>query len=746
MTAASVRAADRQQLHGHVPSVAANLLPTGRLEASKQLRLALALPLRDQDGLNQLLKELYDPASTNYHQYLTPAQFTERFGPTPEDYQKLIDFARANHLTVTGTHPNRTLLDVKAPVSDIERTFQVTMRLYQHPTEARTFFAPDVEPSVELDIPMLGISGLNNYVVPRPMDLKVAPLIKPAGSQAHTGSGPSGNFIGNDLRTAYVPGVSLDGTGQSVGLLEFDGFFPSDITAYEALAQLPNVTVTNVLMDEYDGTPGSAVDEVSLDIEMAISMAPGLSSVIVYEAGSGGIGDDVLNWMANDNAARQLSSSWTFATDTATPPILQQFAAQGQSYFNASGDSGAYTGSIPSPADETNITSVGATSLTTTGAGGPWQSETVWNWFTTGEGTAAGSGGISTTFAIPAWQQGINMSSNMGSTTHRNIPDVALTGDDIWVLYGSGQSEEVGGTSCAAPLWAGFTALVNQRGAINAEQPVGFLNPALYAIGKGPNYAACFHDITTGNNTNASTTAEFFAVPGFDLCTGWGTPTGSNLIYALAPFNAFRITPVTGFASGGLPGGPFNITNANFSLTNAGSVSLPWALANTASWLNVSPANGTLAAGVPQRVWTASLNSSSGQPGCGNLCGKPSGFTNLIDETVQSRTFTLTVGPLVQNGGFEAGTLTNWTLLADLGADEVVKGGGRHNSNGQYVHSGTFGLELGQPDELGQLFQEVPTFAGHAYTLSFWLVNPFSGDTPNEFLVVVERRRPFRSG
>lgn len=734
LQAESSGAAERQKLHGHVPPAVANAPSVGRLEESRQLHLALALPLRNQDALDQLLKDLYDPASPKYHQYLTPAQFTEQFGPTAGDYQKLVDFARANRLKVTGTFPNRTLLDVKASVADVERAFQVTMRTYQHPTEARTFFAPDVEPSLDTDLPVLCISGLNNFVIPHPMDLKRPSASKSLASQAQTGSGPHDYFIGNDFRSAYAPGVTLDGTGQSVGLLEFDGYFSSDITAYESLAHLPSVTVTNVLMDEYDGTPGSAVDEVSLDIEMAISMAPGLASVIVYEAGPNGIGDDVLNWMANDTTAKQLSSSWTFGTDSATFPIFQQYAAQGQSYFNASGDSGAYTGGVPSPADFTNIVSVGGTTLTTTGNGGSWFSETVWNWFTTGQGNGAGSGGISTSFAIPSWQQGISMSANMGSTTQRNIPDVAMTADDIWILFGSGQSEEVGGTSCATPLWAAFTALVNQQGAINAEPPVGFLDPALYAIGKGPNYAACFHDITTGNNTNTSTSSEFFAVAGYDLCTGWGTPTGSNLVNALAPFNAFRVTPVAGFTSGGLPGGLFSVTSASFTLTNASGLALSWALANTASWLNVSPSNGTLSAGGPAASVTASLNSSAATLATGTYTATI-WFTNLTTGAAQSRTFTLVVGPLVQNGGFEAGNFSSWTLLADLGADAVVKTS-RHGSNNQFIHSGSFGAELGQPSELGQLFQEVPTLPGHAYMLSLWLINPFSGDTPNEFAVV----------
>jgi subtilase family serine protease len=134
------------------------------------------------------------------------------------------------------------------------------------------------------------------------------------------------------------------------------------------------------------------------------------------------------------------------------------------------------------------------------------------------------------------------MSANKGSTSMRNIPDVALTADNIFVVYNNGSQGMFGGTSCAAPWWAAFTALVNQHAAAHGRPAAGFINPAVYAIGKGAGYAADFHDITTGNNTNRTSHTNFFAVPGYDLCTGWGTPNGSNLISALVSASSL-ITP-----------------------------------------------------------------------------------------------------------------------------------------------------------------------------------------------------------
>ena len=145
------------------------------LPATNRLDLAISLPLRNQAALDRLLAEISDPASTNYHRYLTPEQFTERFGPTEQDYQSLINFAKMNGLTVTATHPNRALLDVSGSAATIEKVFHVTLRMYRHPTENRTFYAPDREPSIDFDITILHVAGLDNFALPRPVSNGSAP-------------------------------------------------------------------------------------------------------------------------------------------------------------------------------------------------------------------------------------------------------------------------------------------------------------------------------------------------------------------------------------------------------------------------------------------------------------------------------------------------------------------------------------------------------------------------------------------
>jgi uncharacterized repeat protein (TIGR01451 family) len=560
---------------GHVLPAVALLQPLDRLPASQRLTLDIGLPLRNQAQLAAFLRDLYDPASPNYRAYLTPQQFTDRFGPSQQDYQALIDFAKANNLKVTGTSPNRVILDVDGAVADVEKAFHLTLHVYQHPTEPRTFFAPDTEPSLDLAIPILHVNGLNNYSLPKPMFVRrqhnPTPAIAP-----EVGSGPNGAYMGGDFRAAYIPGTTLTGAFQNLGLLEFDGYFPSDIVSYESLAGLPSVPLQNVLLDGFNGVPGPGNGEVCLDIEMCVAMAPGLSQIIVYEAPDGypNATDDILNRMANDNSASQLSSSWDLADSPITDQIYRQFAAQGQSFFQASGDNCSfYPGSQLQYTDDPYVTLVGGTTLSTTGPGGGYTSETVWN---SGGGTGSG-GGISTNYAIPLWQQGVNMSTNGGSTTMRNVPDVAFTADNIFVISDNGAGGAVGGTSAAAPLWAAFTSLINEQALENGEAPVGFINPAIYAVAKSQSYAAAFHDITTGNNTNSVNTNLFYAVPGYDLCTGWGTPNGTNIVDLLAPpiGQVPLLSYVTNYVSGGNGNGtidPDECNNLNIVLTNFGGV------------------------------------------------------------------------------------------------------------------------------------------------------------------------------
>jgi hypothetical protein len=570
-------AVGKRMLSGHVPSAVSTAESVDRLAPSQRLRLAIGLPLRNSDELNLLLDQLYDPASSQYHQYLTPEQFTQRFGPTQQDYDAVIAFMRANGFTITAVHPNRVLLDVSGSVEQIEKTFHTTLRLYRHPLEARSFYAPDIEPEVDLAVPLLHISGLDNYLLPRPASIIHGPADQPKPVPA-MGSGPGGSYRGGDFKAAYASGVTGTGTGQMVGLLEFDGYYANDIASYASQAGLsPVPPLINILVDGGTGAAGPNNIEVALDIEMVISMAKGLSAVLVYE---GFDGNDILNRMANDNLAKQLSASWTFQSDGTTTQIFQQYAAQGQSYFNASGDGDAYLGGLPSPTDNAYITSVGGTTLSTSGPQGVWTGETAWNWGLVSGNYVGTGGGISANVPIPSYQQTVDMSLNNGSTILRNSPDVSMVADNIYIVYNNGHGATgIGGTSVGAPLWAAYIALVNQQALNSGLTTVGFVNPAIYVICQGPGYGTNFHDTVTGNNATGSSGGLYSAVAGYDLCTGWGSPIGQNLINTLAPRPNARVILNAGTALASescAPGNnaidPGETVQVLFSLKNIGAV------------------------------------------------------------------------------------------------------------------------------------------------------------------------------
>ena len=630
-------AADRTVLRGHVPPLTKGREPVGQPDPDEVLNLAVGIVPRDPEGLKTLLKELYDPQSPHFRQWLTTAEFTERFGPTTADYRSAMNYFKTNGLEITGTFSNRLVLDVKGPVSAIEAVFQTRLRLYAHPTEHRLFRAPDREPSVPAGLAIRDVSGLDNAVLPRPKSLHR----KPAGSgviQNATGSGPGGDFMGKDFRAAYAPGVALTGVGQVIGLFEFGPYFANDIPVYEQAAGLPtSIVVTNILLDGFTGVPAAGADdgEQALDIEVAMNMAPG-AIIAVYE---GNNAYDIINRMASDNWAKQIGCSWGFLpAPSGMDTIFQQMAAQGQSYFDAAGDGGAYTASstIYAPTDDPYITSVGGTSLTTSGPSGPWLSETTWS----GSG-----GGVSQSYAIPTWQQGVSMTANHGSTTQRNFPDVAMLADTVifWV-YDNGQTGTVGGTSAAAPGWAGFMALVNQQAVANGRATIGSLNSTIYSIGQSAAYNQCFHDITTGNNFNTASPANYSAVTGYDLCTGWGTPGGSNLINALAgPTDPLRVSPGLGFVAVTPFGIPFSPTNVVFALTNGGASPLNWTIGSTSLWLNVSATTGTLAAAGPATGVTVTFNPAGMTNTAVGSYYANLWFTNTSSGVVQSRLFTLMI-------------------------------------------------------------------------------------------------------
>ena len=511
-----------------------------RMAPTQVLQLDLVLPLRDPAGLKQFLAEVYNPKSANYRQFLTPQQFTARFGPTQEQYDAVLQFAKSYGLTVTGGSRDGMEVQVKGSVAAVETAFHVSMSSYLHPTEDRLFYGPDREPTVDLPFNLWHISGLNNFSIPKPRVQKRSEVAAARGidarelvSHATTGSGPSSSFLGSDMRAAYYGGTALTGSGQNLGLLEYYGTDLADLTTYFKNAkQTNNVPVTLL---STDGTSTSCVysrrngcddTEQTLDMTQAIGMAPGLASLVMY---IGSTDTAIISAMTTHSPLpTTIGCSWGWTPDDPSTlnPYWEKMAAQGQNFFVASGDDSTWSSRNEAwPADAVYVTAVGGTDLSTASAGGAWSSETAW---------ADSGGGISPDkIAIPTWQSaaGVITSTNKGSTTYRNGPDVAANANFTFYVCADQTTctaNEYGGTSFAAPMWAAFIALVNQQRVANGKSTIGFINPDIYSENlTAATYAADFHDITSGKS------GSYSAVTGYDLVTGWGSPTAA-LITELA--------------------------------------------------------------------------------------------------------------------------------------------------------------------------------------------------------------------
>jgi subtilase family serine protease len=520
----------------------------GHLPSTQTLRFDIVLPLRDRAGLQAFNREVNDPASTSYHQFLTPQEFTARFGPSQEDWDTLVAYAKANGFEVVGGNRDGRDLWLTGTVAKIEKAFRVTINNYQDPSDGRTFFAIDREPTVDISIPIWHITGLDNDSKPHPLYVKKSDYAKARGidpsevvKHATTGSGPSASFLGSDMRAAYYGGTALTGSGQNLALFEFAGTDLTDLsTYYKNVGQTEPFTPTLISTGGF-GTScvdsgSSACDdtEQTLDMTQLMGMAPGANMLYMYvcgdvlASGSGNISDTAcISAMVSTTDAplsKQISCSWgwTPADPSTLDPYFEQMASQGQNFFAASGDDSAWSSSNEAwPADDANIVSVGGTDLTTSSAAGPWKSETAW---------ADSGGGVSPDdIAIPSFQTPVDGCSGC-SKTLRNGPDVSGNANFTYYVCADQTTctaNEYGGTSFAAPMWAGYLALANQQATTNGNL-IGYINPNIYPAAEGSSYGTYFHDITSGS------CGKYSAATGFDLCTGLGSPNTTGLITLLS--------------------------------------------------------------------------------------------------------------------------------------------------------------------------------------------------------------------
>ncbi len=575
-------------LTGHIPPQVAVSSKIAPVASTETVHLSLVIAV-DQNLMNQTLAQIYQSGNPLHRNFLTPSQFAQKFNLVFKR-QTLKSFAQSSGLSLDGPDdPNSLVVKVVGSASQVQNAFGVHLNYYRY-LNGQVFRANDSEPMIpaSLSPQLLAVLGLSNFrgahqprlAFPRP---KISGAASP---KSLTGTGPGGGLAPVDIESVYSLNNSLNGSGQTLALMELDGYitngsgYPSDAALYEGQFSLPPTPITFVSVDGQQNLCGSGqnalctntlassdngMTEVALDMELMVALSSGASDILVYTAPNSEQGIfDGYALMASQDQAKNISTSWGLDEEDAYLSsssfmnseniVFQQMATQGQTIYSAAGDNGAYDASAdPSPqpsyawslltddpASQPYVTGVGGTSLSGTLGGSI--SETVWNnGCSVNSSCVGGGGGVanypSTNWPLPSYQNGI---SGEYSTTNRNVPDVALNADPSSSPYSiciggtcnNGNATLIGGTSCAAPLWAALTARINQLRTSEGLSPLGFASPSIYTLASGVSYSVIFNDITSGNN------GFYNAGTGYDNASGWGSFKGNALIEALAPLPA----------------------------------------------------------------------------------------------------------------------------------------------------------------------------------------------------------------
>jgi kumamolisin len=524
----------------------------------------VALSPRDPAGLAAYADQVSTPGSPVYRHYLSVAEFAERFGPTPDQIAQVRSSLRASGLRPGPVSANGLAIPVAGSAATTAHAFSTQFQRYAL-RGGRTAFANTTAPALDPTVAHLvqGVIGLDTLAVPRP--LSVTPNVvtggpQPCAAASHVNDIIPPTYTADQLASAYrfssLYGTGDLGLGQTIALYELEPYKTSDITAYKSCYGV-STSVSNVLVDGGAGANPTDGREATLDIEDVVGLAP-QADVLVYIGPNTGVGAiDTFIKIIDDDRAKVVSTSWGLCEShldsddaAAENTLFQEAAAQGQTVLAASGDNGAEgcTGGNPpdnelavdDPASQPFVTGVGGTTLS---APGPPPTESAWNGATRASGAGSTGGGVSETWSMPSYQSdapsalhvvGSDASGGpcQSATFCREVPDVAADGDDFtgYAILFNGGWHSIGGTSAAAPLWAAFVALANATPACTGA-PVGFANPALYAIAGGA-FSSSFNDVISGDN-NFTGDGGFSARPGYDMTTGLGSPNAATLAGAL---------------------------------------------------------------------------------------------------------------------------------------------------------------------------------------------------------------------
>jgi kumamolisin len=460
---------------------------------------------------------------------MTREDFARQFCAHPDYFAAIRKFAVSNGLTVVREHAARRTAVLSGTAEQFNKAFGVDLQRFEMPGGSYRGRVGAVQLPEELHGIVDAVLGLDNrpqaktHFRPRPPKLALAPR-------------DAGSFTPLQLAALYnFP--QGGGQGQTIAIIELGGGYnASDIAAYFAELGIQAPTVLTVPVDGADnqptGDPNGPDGEVELDIEVAGAIAPS-ATIAVYFAPNTDAGFlDAVTTAVHDTTNKpsvvsiswgQAESQWTQAAMTAMDQAFQDAAALGVTICVASGDNGSSDGvgdgadHVDFPASSSFALGCGGTSVQA--SNGQITSETVWN---NGGGGGASGGGVSSFFALPAYQQGLQVTDASGNATplaNRGVPDVGGDADPAtgYMVRVDGNDTVIGGTSAVAPLWAGLIACINA----SLGKPVGLVQPLLYPA------ASAFNPITQGNN------GDFGAAPGWNACTGLGSPNGNAVAAAL---------------------------------------------------------------------------------------------------------------------------------------------------------------------------------------------------------------------
>ena len=555
-----------------MPAKAKAAYDQGMVERSQKMsgmRLLLKPLPAQQTALDQLLADQQNPASSRFHQWLTPAQFGERFGPAPEDASAIISWLRSEGFSVDYVAQSRTWIAFSGTTGQVQSTFATEIHRYR--VDGQMHFANATDPSIPAALAPLAsaIEGLNDFNPQPPlrtqMEIGAGPLY--TGLLGVHELAPADLGVIYDIAPLYANG--FNGTGQTIAVIGQTGINLSDVQLFRTRFGLPKNDPQLILAAgaaDPGNLGGSAVDEANLDLEWSGAIAPNATLLYVYSSSA----TYSVEYAIDQNLAPVVNFSYGVCELEFTAEVLaqrylaQQANAQGITWVASSGDSGpagcdsqsqiaAINGfAVSYPASYPEVTGVGGTELhegtgnywsatngTTGGSALSYIPEIAWNDSLSEGHLAAGAGGASKLFIKPPWQAGPGVPADAA----RDVPDVAIAASTIhdgYLIQSLGQQKTVGGTSASAPVFSAVLALLNQYEVATGNQPsagMGNINPILYRLAQ--TVPTAFHDVVTGNNvvpcfpgsTNCTTGSfGYTAGPGYDQATGLGSVDVNNLI------------------------------------------------------------------------------------------------------------------------------------------------------------------------------------------------------------------------